>query len=110
VPTYTYQCDEGHQVELVMTIAQMEEYEAHEQRCFAPWGRDSKCCNLMHRILMPPRRHVTFHEGYYEHVSEDGAHISNMSDLRRIAKENGNYSLYAEDLGGLFRAKEGRWI
>lgn len=102
MPTYTYECPDGHRQDRVMTIAEMSEFEGTPQKCH--------CNSFMVRVLMPPRRHVTFHEGFYEHVSEDGHHVSSMSELRRIAKENGNYSVYAEDLGGLFRAKEGRWI
>lgn len=104
MPTYSYSCSTGHEVVLVMTIAEMEAFERSVPiPCLVCHGR-------LTRLLSQPRRHVVFHEGFYEHVSEAGAHVSNMSDLRRIAKENGNYSQYAEELGGLFKAKEGRWI
>lgn len=103
MPTYSYSCSTGHEVVLVMTIAEMEAFErSTPMPC-------PGCPGSLTRLLARPRN-IAFHEGFYEHVSEAGAYISNMSDLRRIAKENGNYSQYAEELGGLFKAKEGRWI
>jgi len=104
MPTYIYACQDGHRLERICTIAEMEDWEHRLpfcRHCGHSWRRDYGAS---------VQRPVVFHEGFYEHVSPDGAQVSNMSDLRRIAKENGNYSNYAEDLGGLFRAKEGRWI
>jgi predicted nucleic acid-binding Zn ribbon protein len=104
VPVYTYACDQGHEEEWVLSIADMERYD-HD-----PYRKCPNCLELLTHRLTPPRRHVVFHEGFFEHVSESGAYCSNMSELKRRALEAGNYSQYAEDLGGLFRAKEGRWV
>lgn len=107
MPTYTYECPEcSGQSEQIGTIAEMLEWDdPHYVGVICP-----ACQARMVHILLPPRRHVVFQAGFFEHVSEDGVHATNMSDLRRAAKEAGNYSVYAEDLGGLFRAKEGRWV
>ena len=106
MPTYRYECDctKGN-YELVMSIADMEVYERESLPkcvCF-------DCRRPMRRSLAM-QRPIMFHEGFYEHVCDEGAYVSNMSDLRRIAREAGNYSQYAEDMAGAFRAKEGRWI
>ena len=103
MPTYHYECPNEHLVERLCSIAEMEEFEGISRPC-------PECGKRLLRLLRPGQPTVRFHEGFYEHVSDDGAHISSMSDLKRIARENGNYSHYAEDLGGLWRAKEGRWI
>ena len=103
MPTYRYECTKGHPWgEKIMTIAEMEVFEIALPkcpRCHAEVIRDYRT-----------RRHLVFKEGFYEHISEDGAYVSSMADLRRIARDNGNYSEYAEDLGSAFGAKEGRWI
>lgn len=102
MPTYSYACDDGHRQEMFMSIAEMLQFEATPQVC--------SCGQSLVRLL-DVRRHISFHEGFFEHISEAGAHIANMSDLKRIAAENGNYSQYAEDLGGAFpRSNSGRWI
>ena len=103
MPTYHYRCERDHLHERISSIAEMEEYEACMQRC-------PECGKPLHRELSLGQKTVRFKEGFYEHISENGEHISSMGDLKRIAKENGNYSRYAEDMGGLWRAKEGRWI
>lgn len=102
MPVYHYECKQGHKEDLWCTIAEMEEFEATTQRCVV-------CGELLIRDLRT-RRHLMFHEGFYEHISEKGEHISSMADLKRVALQNGNYSEYAEDFGGAFGAKEGRWI
>lgn len=102
MPIYTYQCPVGHSWDKMCSIDEMTKFEQDPQQCV--------CGRVVARVLVPPRRHVTFKAGFYEHISPDGAHVETMGELRRIAKENGNYSVYAEDLGGLFKAKEGRWI
>lgn len=102
MPVYHYECKEGHKEDLWCTIAEMEEFEGNGPRCVI-------CDGDLIRDLRT-RRHLLFREGFYEHISENGAYISSMSELKRIAKDNGNYSEYAEDFGGAFGAKEGRWI
>ena len=102
MPTYRYQCGTGHDLERFCTIAEMEEFESKPQFC-------DQCGRTQQRILAA-RRHISFHEGFYEHISENGAYISSMGELKRICRENGNYSVYAEDLGSAFRAREGRWV
>lgn len=102
MPTYRYFDENDHALERVCSIAEMTTFENRRyncRECGLPWIRS-----------YATGRHISFHEGFYEHISEKGEYISSMSDLKRIAKENGNYSQYAEDLGGAFRAKEGRWI
>lgn len=101
MPTYHYECPDGHKLDMWCTIAEMEEFEAAGPAC--------ECGKALVRDLRT-RRHLTFKEGFYEHISEKGEYITNMNDLKRIARDNGQYSQYAEDLGSAFRAKEGRWI
>ena len=103
MPTYTYECPSCQRSwDEVWTIAEMEARERQGSAC-------EHCQGIVRRVLAF-NRPVIFKEGFHEHISENGAYITNMSDLKRIAKENGNYSIYAEDLGGLFRGKEGRWV
>lgn len=102
MPVYHYECKQGHKEDLWCTIAEMEEFESSDPRC-------AVCGEAAIRDLRT-RRHLTFREGFYEHISERGEYISSMADLKRVARDNGQYSQYAEDLGGAFGAKEGRWI
>jgi len=101
MPVYHYECPDGHKFDLWATIEEMEDFESGKMEC--------ECGRVLIRDLRT-RRHMVFREGFYEHISEKGEYISNMQDLKRIARDNGNYSEYAEDMGGLFGAKEGRWI
>ena len=103
MPNYSYECDDGHRVERSCTIAEMETWERYAPNCPA-------CAGALRRDY-DIRRHILFHEGWNEHVSEAGAYISSMDQLKRVARENGNYSQYALDLGGAFPgSREGRWV
>jgi predicted nucleic acid-binding Zn ribbon protein len=104
MPTYSYQCQAcNRSYDEEMTIAEMLARDAQTIVC--------RCSGTVVHVLRPARRHISFHEGFYEHVSEKGEHITSMDQLKRIARENGNYSHYAEDLGGAFPgSKEGRWV
>jgi len=102
MPNYTYKCESGHGFTDFMSIAEMEKFEASGPQC--------KCgLPLVHQLQ--GGRHIIFHEGFFEHVSENGAYCSSMEELKRAAYHGGTYSQYAKDLGGAFPgAKEGRWI
>lgn len=101
MPRYHYECTDGHHLDLWATIEEMEEFEQGQPMC--------ECGKALVRDLRT-RRHLTFHDGFYEHISEKGEHISNMSDLKRIAEENEQYSQYAEDFGGVFKTRGRRWV
>ena len=102
MPLYHYECSDGHKFDLWASIAEMEDFEGGRCEC--------ECGRLLVRDLRS-RRHISFREGFYEHLSEKGEHISSMDELKRRAEANGVYSEYAEDMGGLF-GKSGpqRWI
>lgn len=110
MPTYHYICKHGHITEKVMTIREMEFHDSrlNAYRCVAK--HEGRRCNCQMRRHFAPKRHVTFHEGFYEHTTEDGVYCSSMQELRSAAREAGNYSVYAEDMGSLFRAKDNRWV
>lgn len=104
VPTYHYLCDACDQSNVrVCSIAEMEDFEGTTGalRC--------ACGDEMRRDLRM-RRSPAFKAGFYEHVSEGGAHCETMQELKSAAHAAGNYSTYAEDMGSMFGAKEGRWI
>lgn len=101
MPLYTYTCDEGHSLDRFCTIAEMEAFEITSPKC--------ECQRELRRVYAP-RRHLMFHEGFYEHTTEEGVYCSSMQELRSAAREAGNYSEYAETLGSAFGAKENRWI
>lgn len=106
MPTYTYKCQAcSEEFEVVCPIAEMEQFEAQLSKV-----RCSGCGMRALQRALRLSRHITFHEGFYEHISADGAWISSMGELKRVARENGNYSGYAQDMGSAFGAKEGRWI
>lgn len=102
MPTYRYVCSEGHSLERECSIKEMETFEALLNIC-------PQCGQLLGRDFSIGRP-IVFHAGFYEHISETGQHISSMGELKKVARDNGNYSQYAEDMGSAFLAKEGRWI
>lgn len=110
MPTYQYICKHQHITERVCTIAEMETFESMLGKHRCTHKIEGRRCNCKMIRLYAPRRHITFHEGFYEHTTEDGVYCSSMQELRTAAREAGNYSGYAEDLGGAFGAKENRWI
>lgn len=106
MPTYRYhvprelrtcQCE----IERFCSIEEMLVFERSAPRC----GHG----NLLERIFSM-RRSPQFHAGVYEHLGPEPIYCSTMQELKTAARENGSYSLYAEDMGGMFRAKEGRWV
>ncbi len=102
MPTYRYQCPQGHKVEKVCTIADMEEFEAQNYPC--------GLCGMSLARDWSRNKHINFHEDFYEHVSDDGEFISSAQRLVDVCLENGNTSEYMKDMGGLFRVSQGRWI
>lgn len=106
MPQYTYACTQCEWSEdRIGSIAEMEVWDDE------PPPPCAHCATgYIYHALRPMQKHVKFFEGFYEHISPEGEYITSMEQLKRVAKENGNYSRYAEDHGGLFRAKEGRWI
>ena len=103
MPLYHYECPDGHKIDLWATIEEMEDFESGKMEC--------ECGRMLVRDLRS-RRHISFHEGFYENISKKGEWIDSMDKLKRVAEENGQYSEYAEDMGGLFCRGNGRgrWI
>lgn len=109
MPSYTYRCSNGHEILRVCSISEMEVFEGGRQFC--------ECDAELRRVYLPPRRHLTFKEGFYENVTggadrPDGetVWVSNMQQLNDLSEKHGVYSHYAEDLGGAFGRKRRRWI
>jgi hypothetical protein len=84
MPTYRYQCDDGHTLEIICPISDMEKIEAGENLC--------RCLKPLHRDWRRGR-HINFHADFYEHVSDDGEYISSAQRLVDVCLENGNTSM-----------------
>jgi hypothetical protein len=105
MPLYTYQCNDCLQIrEEFFTIAEMEEKEARGLLCDnCPLGKFER--------VFKPKRHVKFHEDFYEHVGVDGVHCSNAKQLQDACERNGVTSHYLADMGSLFGVKSRlRWV
>lgn len=104
MPSYTYQCTKCNKVE--ERICSIEEMEAFES---GPMLHDKPCGGKMQRIYAPSRP-VRFRSGWYEHLGPEPVYIESMQQLHDVAEKNGNYSHYAEDMGGLFGRKRRVWV
>lgn len=103
MPLYHYECTHcARKSEQWSTIAQMLEAERLGIFCTH--------CNEPLRRDYAPQRHVTFHEGLYENIADDPIYITSAQQLTNECRERGNSSVYMKDMGGLFGAKENRWI
>lgn len=112
MPSYTYECSNGHVEERTCSIADMERFEGSVRYCQFP-----DCPAVLSRVYHPPGRHLTFREGFYENVTGgsdmpggEKVWISSMQQLNDLSEKHGVYSHYAEDLGGAFGRKRRRWI
>jgi hypothetical protein len=101
MPTYRYECTNGHPHEHIMTIAEMEVFEIARPECH---------CGAFLRRNYSTQKHVKFHEGLYEHVADDPMYISSAQQLVDECRKRDNTSQYMADMGGMFGAKENRWI
>jgi hypothetical protein len=84
-----------------MTIAEMGAFEAALPIC--------ACGKPLHRNYST-QKHVKFHEGIYENVADDPMYISSAQQLVDECRKRNNTSQYMADMGGMFGAKENRWI
>lgn len=102
MPTYHYLCNSCEKkLEVFSTIAVMEAAEAAGMRCECgdPLRRDYK-----------PKRHVVFCEGVYENIGDEPIQINSAQQLVDECQKRGNSSVYMRDMGGLFGAKENKWV
>lgn len=108
MPTYRYEVfaehgDCGCQLERVCSIVEMTTFEAGP-----PLPRCAHGNFLGRNFNM--RRSPVFHEGFYDNLGPEPIYVTSMDQLKRAARDTGNYSHYAQDMGGMFGAKEGRWV
>ncbi len=109
MPSYTYRCSAGHELDRICSIAQMETFESYPHLCEVMVKKGRPCERLLQRVyrVQPP---VRFREGWYEHIAPDPVYITSPQQLQDVARRHGNRSKYMQDLGGLWNVKDGREV
>jgi hypothetical protein len=105
MPLYNYICTFcSNETEELCSIAEMEEREKDLIFC-------KECMPGTLVRVFAPKRHVRFHEDFYEHVGVDGVYCSNANQLLDACERNGVTSNYLADMGSLFGVKSRlRWV
>lgn len=101
MPSYSYKCEDGHELERTCSIAEMLEFE-----------KQPTCtCGKATQRVYHSQKPVRFHEGWYEHIGPEPVYITSAQQLADESRKHGNRSKYMRDMGGLWNIKsDNRWI
>jgi hypothetical protein len=102
MPTYRYDCGCPNGLEIICSIADMLAFESEERKC--------KDCDQTLVRSYRARKHISFRAGVYENIGEDPIQINSAQQLVDECRKRDNSSVYMKDMGGMFGAKENRWV